>query len=308
MITVKFKGQDITNAISINQCIHDMYCEKKSDTLTIRFNDTQNEWDSWQPKVGDEISVEYGSIGTGKMFVDCINPENGLYTIIATSIPPSAKEAKSKAWQKVNLLRIGQEIAINHGLSFQSYGVQELIYTYILQTNETDFSFLQRICTLEGCAFLVYDGVLVVYAQHNMEQTEPTKTISMTSDSDYTYIDNSARLYGLCCIEKGLYKGMYQADNGSLRKYIPDMRMQITISNQEEANRFAKNMLRSENKNMMHGYFYGRILPEFAAASTIQIENYRAVSWNGPVFITHIRNDYANGNSKIFFRKPLQGY
>lgn len=308
MITVHFKGEDITNTISINQCIHDMYCEERSDTLTIRFNDTQNEWDRWQPKVGDEISVEYGSINTGKMFVDSANPENGLYTIVATSIPPSAKEGKSKAWQQVNLLQIGKEIAQNHGLSFESYGVTDILYDYILQTNETDFSFFQRLCTLEGCAFLVYDGVFVMYAQDYMEHTEPVKTISITSDTDYTYIDHSARLYGSCLIEKGIYQGTYSAGNGSARQYVPDMRMQITISSQTEANRYAKNLLRSMNKNMQNGYVYGRIMPEFAAASTVQIENYRASSWNGAVFITHIRNDYANGKSKIFFRKPLQGY
>ncbi len=308
MITVKFKGQDITNAISINQCIHDMYCEKRSDTLTIRFNDTQNEWDSWQPKVGDEISVEYGSIHTGKMFVDSINPENGLYTIIATSIPPSANENKSKSWQKVNLQQIGQEIATNHRLSFRSYGLEDIVYEYILQTNETDFSFFQRLCTLEGCAFLVYDGIFVLYSQIYMENTEPAKTISIMADSDYTYMDNSARLYGSCLIKKGIYTGIYNANNGSARQYIPDMHVQITISNQSEANRYAKNLLRSVNKNMVTGYVYGRVMPEFAAASMMQIENDRAASWNGPVFITHIRNDYAFGKSKVFFRKKLQEY
>ncbi len=308
MITVKFKGQDITNAISINQCIHDMYCEERSDTLIIRFNDTQNEWDSWQPKVGDEIFVEYGSINTGKMFVDSANPENGLYTIVATSIPPSAKAGKSKSWQRVTLQKIGQEIAKNHGLSFKAYGVEDILYEYILQTNETDFSFFQRLCTLEGCAFLVYDGIFVLYSQVYMENTGPLKTISITADSDYTYMDNSARLYGSCLIKKGVYIGTYNANNGSVIEYVPDMNVQISISNQAEANRYAKNILRNVNKNMITGYLYGRVLPEFSAASTMQLENYRAASWNGTVFITHIRNDYATGKSKIFFRKPLQGY
>ena len=143
LIQVHFKGVDITDFISINDCYHDMYCEGRSDTLHIRFNDPQNQWDVWQPKVGDEISVSYGSIGTGKMFVDSTAAENGLYTIVAASIPPSAKEGKSKAWQKIFQTQIGKEIAGNHGLSFQSYGVSDVQYAYLLQTNETDFSFFQ---------------------------------------------------------------------------------------------------------------------------------------------------------------------
>lgn len=308
MIQVNFRGVDITKDVSINRCYHDMYCEGRSDTLHIRFNDPQNQWDGWQPKVGDEISVTYGSIGTGKMFVDSTIPENGLYTIVATSIPPSAKEGKSKAWQKIFLTQIGKEIAGNHGLSFQSYGVSDTQYEYILQTNETDFSFFQRICTLEGCAFLVYDGVLVMYSQTHMEGVEPSKTIVITSDGDYSFVDNSARLYGSCLIERGLYKGEYTAGNGATRRYVPEMDIPITMSSQDEANRYAKNLLRSVNKGMMYGYIYGRVMPEFAAASTAELENYRAASWNGNIFLTHIRNDYGKGQSKVFFRKPLDGY
>ena len=308
MIQVHFRGVDITDSISINDCYHDMYCEGRSDTLHIRFNDPQNQWDVWQPKVGDEISVSYGSIGTGKMFVDSTAAENGLYTIVAASIPPSAKEGKSKAWQKIFLTQIGKEIAGNHGLSFQSYGVMDVQYAYILQTNETDFSFFQRICTLEGCAFLVYDGTLVLYAQSYLEGIPPVKTITITSDGDYSFVDHSARLYGSCCIERGLYQGNFHVDNGGTRQYVPDMDIPITISSQEEADRYAKNMLRSVNKGMLYGYFYGRVMPEFAAASTANIENDRATSWNGHVFFTHIRNDYGKGRSKVFFRKPLDGY
>lgn len=308
MIQVNFRGVDITKDVSINRCYHDMYCEGRSDTLHIRFNDPQNQWDGWQPKVGDEISVTYGSIGTGKMFVDSTIPENGLYTIVATSIPPSAKEGKNKAWQKIFLTQIGKEIAGNHGLSFQSYGVSDVQYAYILQTNETDFSFFQRLCTLEGCAFLVYDGVLVMYSQPYMEGTAPSKTIAITSDGDYSFTDNSARLYGSCLIERGLYKGEYTASNGATRRYVPDMDIPITMSSQDEANRYARNLLRSVNKGMMNGYLYGRVMPEFAAASTAELENYRAASWNGNIFLTHIRNDYGKGQSKVFFRKPLDGY
>lgn len=81
MIQVKFRGVDISKEVSINRCYHDMYCEGRSDTLHIRFNDSQNQWDRWQPKVGDEISVLYGSIGTGKMFVDRAIPELSLIHI-----------------------------------------------------------------------------------------------------------------------------------------------------------------------------------------------------------------------------------
>ena len=155
---------------------------------------------------------------------------------------------------------------------------------------------------------MVYDGTLVLYVQSYLEGIPPAKTITITSDGDYSFVDHSARLYGSCRIERGLYQGNFRVDNGGTRQYVPDMDIPITISSQEEADRYAKNLLRSVNKGMLYGYFYGRVMPEFAAASTANIENDRATSWNGHVFFTHIRNDYGKGRSKVFFRKPLDGY
>lgn len=306
MIKVNFKGADITESVSINTCYHDMYAECQSDTLCIMFNDTQNQWDKWQPKTGDEIKVDYGSLSTGKMFVDSAAPRNGLYKIVATSVPPSSKEPKNKAWQKINLTQIGAEIAGHHGLGFKQYGVTDVLYDYVLQTNKSDFAFLNHLCTLEGCAFLVYDGTLVMYSQSYMETQSPIKSIDLSLDADFDCFDHSAKQYGSCKIERGLYKGEFDAGNGCSRVFIPTIEM--TINNAAEANRYAKSLLRNENKNALMGYIRGRIMPEYAAASTATLNSVRSPSWNGTIFLYHVRNDYAKGNTKMFFRKPLEGY
>ncbi len=306
MIKVTFKGVDITDSVSINRCYHDMYSEKQADTLHIRFNDSENLWDRWAPQVGDEIAVQYGSIGTGKMYVEHVSPENGLYGIWALSVPPTFKEIKNKAWQKVKLRQMGKEIADNHGLTFESFGVTDVLYDYILQDRINDFEFFSMRCALEGCAFLVYDGKLVMYDERNIEASTPSESIEIGVDGNYRYFDNSNLLYGSCVIEKGLYMGEYSAGNGISRIFIPTWN--INVSTQEEANRFAQNMLRYANKDAYHGYIRREITPAYAAASMANLKNTRVPSWNGKVFINHIRNDYASGMSKIFFRRPLEGY
>lgn len=304
MIEVKYQGKSITEDVSINRCIHDMYCEGRTDTLNIVFNDNEHVWDAWGVQTNDEIAVEYGAIKTGKMFVHHARPKNGLFEIVAASAPATFKERRNKAWQKIKFKAIGQEIASKHGLQFESFGVDDVLIQYILQS-ENDFAFLNKRCALEGCAFLVYDGKLILYSQKYMESQAVGDSIYVGADSEYEYVDKSGGLYGSCMIEQGAYKGSYKASNGSGKVYMPLLDFEVTSD--AEAERFAKNMLRKANKDAYTGFIYSNVLTGYAAASMANLDNERAPSWNGNVFLTHVRNDYGKGKSKLFFRRPIEG-
>lgn len=305
MIQITYKGVDITDSVSINRCYHDMYAGGQADTLHLRVNDADKLWDAWAPAAGDEIRVDYGSISTGTMFLTDAIPQNGIYDITAQSAPKSGFDKQNKAWQKVRLLQIGEEISKRNGLSFHSYGVEDRLYSYLSQA-EGDLRFLNRIARLEGCAVLVYDRKLVMYSEQYMEAQEPTETLEVTIDGDYKYQDRRANLFGSCVVESGMYYGAFSIENGSSRVLMPDS---IPVAgSDDEAARFAKNLLRNANKGCYSGFVRSLILPGYAPASTVGLSNARASSWDGRVFIEHIRNDYGRGESKIFFRKPLEGY
>lgn len=306
MIKLTYKGVDITASVSINRCYHDMYAGGRADTLHLRVNDVDAVWDGWAPAIGDELRVDYGTIGTGTMFLVSATPMNGAYDIEAWSVPATGYEAQNKAWQKVKLLQIGAEIAKRHGLTFSSYGVEDRLYPYLYQNRRSDFAFLDEMCKLEGCAFLVYNKRLVMYSEPYMEALTPIEALAVTIDGDYKYTDRRADLFGSCIITSGNYSGSFDAGNGVGRILRPDT--PPNISSDAEANRYAKNLLRAANKSGRVGFVRSRILPGYAAASTVSLSNARAPSWDGPVFIDHIRNDYGKGESKIFFRRPLEGY
>lgn len=306
MIQITYNGVDITGDVSINRCYHDMYAGGQSDTLHLRVNDAKHLWDSWGPADGDEIQVDYGTISTGIMFVSKAVPQNGIYDIMAQSAPKSGFEMQHKAWQKVRLLQLGEEIAARNGLTFSSYGVTDRLYSYILQDGIGDFPFLHHRAMLEGCSFQVYDKRLILYSEPYMESQDPTEVLDVTIDGDYKYNGRRADLYGSCIVENGLYSGSFSVDNGSSRLYRP--KTSGSAGSVAEANRFASGFLRSVNKGCYSGYVRSRILPGYAAGSVIELVNARAPSWDGPVFLDHIRNDYGRGKSKIFFRKPLEGY
>ena len=306
MIRMTYQGIDITNHVSINRCWHDMYASGRSDTVQIRLNDAQKLWDQWKPAVGDKIRIDYGSISTGTMFVSSVVPQNGFVDIIAQSAPTSGFVPQNKAWQKVRLLQIAEEIAKRNGLSFVSYGVEDRLYTFIHQENMSDFAFLHHRAQLEGCAFLVYSKTLILYSEAYMEAVTPSEILSVAPDGEYKYTDRRSGLYGSCLVESGLYTGTFTTNTGGGRIYRPTNIG--SVGSDQEAQRFAKNLLRSVNKDCYSGYVRSQILPGHAAASTITLSNERASSWDGTVFIDHIRNDYGNGKSKIFFRRPLEGY
>lgn len=305
MIQLFYNGVNITDSVSVNRCYHDMYAGGHSDTLHLRVNDPENIWDTWAPAANDEIRIDYGDISTGTMFVSDIVPSNGFYEISAQSAPRSAFDRQNKAWQKVRLLQIGEEIAKRNGLTFNSYGVEDRLYSYLSQA-DGDLRFLNHLARLEGCAILVYDRNLVMYSEQEMEANQPSESIVLTADTDYKYTDRSAGLYGTCVVQSGMYSGEFSLNNGASRILMPDV-MPVAGSD-DEAARFAKNILREANKDCYVGYLYSSIMPGYAPASMLKLTNERAPSWNGNVFITHIRNDYRNDKSKIFFRKPLEGY
>lgn len=302
-LKVLYNGKDITKDISISSCIHDMYASSQKDTLIIKFNDSKKLWDGWQPKKQEIISVSYGIAKTGEMFIDSVVPENGLMTLRASSIPLTANNKTDKSWENVHLMQLAKEIADRHGLGFESYDVSDKIYSYVRQPNIKDFEFLQQRCNLESLAFVVYDKKLVLYDEEKLENAKPVKEIKLNSSDDFTYTDNSQNGYGSSKVINGNLTGEFASKNGLINTLTKTIN--IAISGQDEANRFAKGLLRQENKNLTKGVFKYPLLREFSAGSVVKIVTSGAKSWNGNGFISHIRQDYVKSESKLFFRKAV---
>ena len=301
ILKIFYNGVEITKDISINSCIHDMFACSTADTLILKFNDINKVWDNWKPQNEDIISIVCGVAKSGAMYIDSVIPENGLMTLRASSIPPTAKTINNKSWENIKLLQLAKEIADRHGLGFESYGVEDRLYSYVRQDNKPDFEFLQQRCELESLAFLVYDKKLVLYSEEYLEKQTPVKTITVDTDKDFTYTNNAQKGYGKITIKNGDLTGTYKSSN-KLSK-VKDIVISTYISGQEEADRFAKGILRQENKNLVTGVFKDAIMREFSAGSIAKLKTTGAYTWDGNAFISHIRQDYVKSTSKIFFRK-----
>lgn len=300
-----YKDVDIYNSVSLNQCIYDSYGEQRPDTIRIVLNDGYDFWDAWKPQKGDIVQVILGACNTGKMYITEVSPTNGKMTLRASSVPQGHNNHYSKSWQSIQFMQICREVAQRHGLKCAFYDVKDQTYEYVAQQDKEDFIFLEERCILEGCAFLVYDGKLVVYDEHAAEEKVNGK-LMISNTAKFEYEDKSGDCYGTCHLRNGTITGTYFS-NDSLKTL--ERAINIRISSQAEANRFAKNMLRYENKRMTAATCDSDIfLPGFAAGSAMQIKTDGVASWNGNVFCTHVRHDFVKAKTKLFFRKPLEGY
>lgn len=302
-----YAGVDITKDVFINRCEHDTYAGGRADTMRIRFVDSKNLWDAWSPQCGDEIRLTEQAADTGAMFIADTLPENGLFTIFATSLPPGAQARQSRVWEDFRFLQIAEDIASRHGLTVKSYGVTDRTYAYIRQDNLSDFEFFNRLCLFESCALAVYDKQMIIYNEQAREGAAAVATIKIGADGHFRYSDASACAYGAAEIRSGDFYGKFTAPNGDASRVLRPSE-QIACASSAEAIHFAQGVLRAANKGLRRGDFRRKLTCNFAAGSVVNIENEKAPSWNGKVFVTHTRADYVRGISKIFFRRPLEGY
>lgn len=302
-----YNGVDIYPDISLNYCVHEMQAEKQADTLVLRFNDVRGVWSKWQPKAGDTVRLQEGAGDSGKMFVYSTKPENGLFTVRAMSLPPSAATKKSKSWEGVRFLQLANEIAAAHGLTFQNYGCADQVYPYLAQNNETDFSLFCRLCTLEGCQMLIYDGRLLAYNEAYIEGQPATGEINVDKGGVYTYRDDRAAGYGSCEVASGVYSGTFKAP-GSTGGAVLRPASPIAVTSNGEAARFAKGLLRNANKHGQRGQLSRSLMLGYAAASLLTLKTDKASAWDGTVFLHKVRHDYVGNKSTLYFRGLLEGY
>lgn len=304
---VIYEGVDIYPEISVNYCVHEMYAEGQADSVEIRLNDTRFLWDGWDPKEGETLTVSKEAATTGTMWITSAKPENGLFTLRASSVPKAAIHTRvDKAWENVHLSQIASDIAGKYGLSFEEYGVEDVFYPYLRQQNTSDLVFLREQGIFESCSVLVFDQKLVLFNEPFLEKEAPKGSLKIEAKRDFEYTDDSGKNYQICKVQSGVYKGEFWDQTVQEERTLYPKR-NIYVTSNGEATRYAKGILRFANKKNRYGILYQPFLPDYSAGSTVHLETTGYLSWDGSVFITRLRHDYVEKTSKVFFRRLLEG-
>ena len=298
-MTVEYKGVDITDSVDVSSCVIDSYAEEHGDTMTIEFNDVSSLWDLWSPTEDDLIRVYKNNVDSGAMYVREMTPGAGKYKIRASALPLSARSQRSQGWEKITKLQLAKDIADRHGLVLKTYGVTDRKFYYLRQVAQNDFNYFEDLCVIEGDAFIVYDGNLILYNVEYLESVAPVQQVSLDETNEYEYTRQTK--YAGCLIRNASTSYTYKPGTTD---YIAERKINAYIASAGDAERYAKNMYRYLNRLKESGYFYIGLADGYSAGSVMSISTKNASSFDGNIFIYHIRHDLVNNKSKVFFRVP----
>ncbi len=175
----------------------------ESDTVSITLTNIDLRWaNKWMPQKGDKLTAKIiekswdkagqkKSFYCGKFCLDDLSytgPELTC-TIGGVSVPESnafRSTARSKTWKKATLKEVGAEIARKYHLKLQYTGGTIKLGT-IEQSNESDSSFLTKVCQDYGMAIKIYSGKIVIYDKGSFEARKPVATLKPADLQDWSY-------------------------------------------------------------------------------------------------------------------------
>lgn len=299
---ITYNNTDISEEVSANAVTYDMNCgSDTSDTLSISFDYDSDRWDKWNTKIDDVVEYQNGDISTGKMFVAEKGISNEQFYLFCTSIPSRSKYAHTKSWENVYLEQVFNEVCKRFGFKFVRK-CENQYYKYLAQENESDISFLAKMAKLEGCCMIARDETIYLYQEKELEKAESTIELE-TEDGDFDVSDQKT-LYGQCQVFSGKYKGLFVGE-----KEKSQFTRTVKSNSDAECYRFAKNLLRNRNKNLVSSCRLKTDIEKSMTAGITANLKSSTQSWNNQtVFVYRVRHEYHSDTTKVFMRKRLEGY
>lgn len=305
----------------------------QADDLQIRLEDKNTNWlNNWFPVKGTLLQAYINKkdwksrdikTNIGKFEIDEIDA-NGPPTIVnikASSVPQSTSirgETKSKAWEKTNFKIVASDIAKRNKLKL--YYLANNLYKKdrYEQNNETDLSFLYRVCSEEGLCLKISNQAIVILDEADYESKPSKVTINRRSKDldEIKVIDWIARttftgVYSSCRVEHSI-KQKNKTKKVIKATFTPPkppkvgrtLIVKTEVKSQSEAQFLAKKKLREANKNATTVKLIVMSETHLYAGTNVNLKDFG--KFNGKYIITQVV--YSKNDVTISLRKCLEGY
>lgn len=295
---VIYNGTDITEDIYITKAEYEVFLGHHADKLMLAIDSSDDATEGWGFKPGDTIQVKEDSLDSGDMTVYRIGYEDGATVVYASAIT-ARHERKKNVWNKIGFKALVKELAGTLGCDTEFYGMDDdFVYDKVTQDDVDDLEFLNYRCWLEGCILIVYKGVIKVINEDWLE-SQPVSTYRLDASDETMRTRDNSYLEKCTVYDKDrATTGAYSEDSGSGGM---SMTLNFPFTSIEEARRFAKNILRNENRKKKTGVIYSNeVMTDIMAGNLLTVN---CGDWKDrPVTITHVRYDLENQTTKIWFR------
>lgn len=300
-----YNGVDIIDKVKPSTMLVNDYAGGEADELIATFPDAKL-WAKWQPKAGDTVRLIDGSFDSGILYIDNPQIQNDILRLDAVSVPLLARKPRTKIWRDIKLTSIISDCAIRAGLNFKVYGIKDYTYNAVCQSSETDFAFLQRICTREGYAVKITNNSLIVFSEKYMENQNPVITIKQKQvASDYCF-SNGVNLFSKVTVcHYNIAKNQKIEQTATDTDVIGgEIKVNEACSDAGQALRFAYGYLRNSNKNRKKAIIQLLQQSALSAGSVITLDGFEGEN-NGNWFVYKITQDAVNARTTLYLRRPL---
>lgn len=228
---------------------------KKTKGLAIKAEIICTDWS----KPGDTLKLDCGEFALDEITAD--GPPARI-TIKASALPDRngiKTTERSQSWENYKLSGIGGEIARRSGLGFIFDSRFDPMFDRKEQNEQTDISFLQKICSDAGYSLKISHGKVIIFDQAKYDNLQSVATITMGEGSYTRYNLRTGRRgadYTKCIVKYfdprsgRVIEGEHKSEEYDEEK---DNNRLLLVTNQQvktnaEATRLAEKLLRLHNK------------------------------------------------------------
>ena len=340
-VLVKYDDKDISTDLQpyLKNVSYTDNLSGEADDLQITLEDRDGLWQSsWFPDKGATLDVsvklinwqgiDVQTVRLGLFEIDEITSQGvpSEVQVKAVSVPDDNSlrgKERTRSWEKAELKKIANDIATGAGLTLV-YDAADYNPTIdrAEQTEQSDLSFLYKLCADHGLALKICNKQVVVFDEAKYEKAEAVMVLlkpGVTTTSTLTKVDK-LKSYNLRSKIRDIYKACHVKYQGGKKKAKiettftdPNKTAGKTLEVNEqvksiaEAERLAKKKLREKNCEEFTGSFSFLGNPELLAAVNVQLEGYGA--FDGKYIVTKVTHNIGSGyTTNIDIRRCLNGY
>lgn len=311
-----YESKDISASIArfVTGFEYTDHSDGKADDLQITLEDSDQRWKSdWYPSKGakitasiiSEVDGKRAALDCGVFEIDEIEPSGfpELFTIKAASAAVSKSiraEKKTVAWESITLREIVGKLAATHGMGAY-YEAPVVAFSRIDQRDESDLSFLSRLCTQNGLSLKVSGEKLIVFDGKDFEAKGASFTVSRLDRSleSYRFTDKAHDIYRAC--EVSYQDPASKADK--TYRFTPDntpavgevLKINRRVESLAAAQRVAQAELRKKNKGEVKGSLTMVGHPGMVAGLNLNATGFG--TYDGKYFIEEASHRYDRSSS-----------